>query len=179
MTGPDLQTLFGLFFDADQTPECLPVAPQDVPPPYRDLLVHTHHMTVTMESFHHDRVTVQVLAVRQTPDWYARKILLRKQSDGTVVQFGLVRIRLRFCSDPVKEKILEQKTPLGRILIEHNVLRRIEPKLYFRIPPQAVLEEWFGPQAAGRETYGRMGVIFCDEQPAIEVIEIAAPAPPV
>jgi len=25
------------------------------------------------------------------------------------------------------------------------------------------------------ETYGRLGVIFCDEQPAIEVLEIVAP----
>jgi hypothetical protein len=175
MTGPNLTTLFGLFFDADQIPDCVPVPADDVPSPYRDLLVHTHHMTVTMEAFHNSRVTVQVLAVKQTPDWYARKILLRKQSDNAIVQFGIARVRLRFCSEAVQEKILEQKTPLGRILIEHNVLRRIEPMLHFCVPPQPVLEEWFGPAGAGLETYGRMGVIHCDEQPAIEVIEISAP----
>lgn len=175
MTGPSLSTLFGLFFDPDRIPVCEPVPGGTVPRPYRELLVHTHHMTVTMEEFHRDRVLVQVLAVRQTPEWYARKILLRKQSDGTIVQFGIARVRFRFCSELVQAAILEQKSPLGRILIEHNVLRRIEPQMYFRVPSQPVLEAWFGSVAADRETFGRLGVIFCDEQPAIEVIEISAP----
>lgn len=175
MIGPDLSSLFGLFFDPEVLPICTPVAAAQVPEPYRELLVHSQHMTVTMEAFHRERVAVQVLAVQQTPDWYARKILLRKLSDNKPVQFGLVRIRLRYCSEPVKAAILAQNTPLGRILIEHDVLRRIEPLQYFRLPPQPCLEEWFGPAAAGLDTYGRLGVIYCNEQPAIEVIEISVP----
>jgi hypothetical protein len=63
---------------------------------------------------------------------------------------------------------------LGRILIEHNVLREIEPTAYLRITPTPLLTNWFGlpePQL----TYGRLGIIHCDGQPAIEVLEILAP----
>jgi chorismate-pyruvate lyase len=175
MIQPDRTALFELFFSPIQIPSCEPVAADGVPAPYHQLLVHTEHMTETMEAFYGERVAVQVLDVRQTPEWYARKILLRKLSDGRAVQFGLVRIRFRFCTEEVVQQILEQKTPLGRVLIEHNVMRRIEPREYFRVPAQPILLDWFGPSAKGHATYGRMGVIFCDEQPAIEVIEICAP----
>ena len=90
-----------------------------------------------------------------------------------MVQFGLVRIWLRFCSPPVRAAILAGNTPLGRILIEHNVLRRIAPIGFLRVCRRA--EKWFGPVAGRHITYGRLGVIYFDEQPAIEVLEIVAP----
>jgi hypothetical protein len=34
---------------------------------------------------------------------------------------------------------------------------------------------WFGADAGAKTTYGRLGVIYFDEQPAIEVLEIVAP----
>ena len=46
-------------------------------------------------------------------DGSVRKILLAKQSDGRIVQFGLVRIWLPYCSAEVRAEILAQKTPLG------------------------------------------------------------------
>jgi chorismate-pyruvate lyase len=171
---PDLPTLYRLF-RADATPpdhEVIP--PAAVPEPYHRLLVHHHHMTVTVEEYFGSRVNVRVMDRRHVGDSYARKILLELQSDGRVVQFGVVRIRLDFCSEPVRAAILEEKTPLGRILIEHDVLRRIQPTAYFRVTPGELLTNWFGlPEP--RVTYGRLGIIHCDGQPAIEVLEILAP----
>ena len=51
------------------------------------------------------------------------------------VAIGLVLIRLDYCSPEVRAEILEEQTPLGRILINHNVLRRIEPTDYLRVTP--------------------------------------------
>jgi hypothetical protein len=171
---PDLPTLYRLFRADIPPPEHLLIAPADVPEPYHRLLVHPHHMTVTVEEFYDSPVNVRVLERRHAGDTYARKILLELQSDGRVVQFGVVRIRLNYCGAAVRAAILEEKTPLGRILIEHDVLRRIEPTAFFRVTPGPQLTRWFNlPEP--RDTFGRLGIIHCDEQPAIEVLEILAP----
>jgi chorismate-pyruvate lyase len=174
---PQLPELFAVFPDSAAVPEFEIVHPEDVPEPYHGLLVHNHHMTVTMEEFYHDRVNVQILQRLLGDDWYARQILLVCQANVNVVQFGLPIIKLSYCSEAVREAILEGKTPLGRILIENNVLRRIEPTHFLRVLPGSATQAWFGLERGKVETYGRLGVIFCDEQPAIEVLEIVAPVP--
>jgi chorismate-pyruvate lyase len=174
MSPPDLPTLFGLFPDQSDRPE-YEVVPAAVPEPYHGLLVHNHHMTVTVERFYGSPVDVRILARRHDGDSYARKILLTLQSTGQVVQFGAVRIRLELCSEPVRAAIVAAQTPLGRILIQHNVLRRIEPTDFLRVEPGPGPERWFGPERGSRPTYGRLGVIYTDNRPAIEVLEIVAP----
>lgn len=171
---PDPRTLFALFPPATDTPVCDPVPADAVPQPYHKLLVHKRHMTVTQEAYHGDRVDVRILDRRVDGDIYARKILLALHTSGRVVQFGIPRINLRYCSKAVREEILFGQTPLGRILINHKVLRRIEPTAYFRVTPSPAMMGWFGLDRP-RFTYGRMGIIYCDERPAIEVLEIVAP----
>ena len=170
--GPDLKTLFDLFPPSSYLREFDVVAADWIPEPYRTLLVHEHHMTVTVEAHHGGLVDVKVLEKKRDGDSYARKILLAKQSDGRIVQFGLVRIWLHYCSPEVREAILAEKTPLGRILIEHDVLRRIEPTEFLRVTPGPDMVRWFGSSAS---TYGRLALIHCDGQPAVELLEIVAP----
>jgi hypothetical protein len=171
---PDLPTLFAQFPPADDLPEFEVIPGEEMPEPYRGLLVHEHHMTVTVEAFHGDLVDVRILARRHRGNSYARKILLALQKTGRVVQFGIFRIDLRLCSAPVREAIVAGRTPLGRILIENNVLRRIEPTAYLRIAGKAPQMRWFGltePQTL----YGRLAIIHCDGRPAVELLEIVAP----
>jgi chorismate-pyruvate lyase len=173
---PDLRSLFGLFPSpqGEDLPEYELVPADEVPPPYHDLLVHEHHMTVTVEAYHHGPVDVRVLARSQEGDSYSRKILLSLQSSGRVVQFGIMRIRLQYCSPEVREEIVGERTPLGRILIDHDVLRRIEPKAYLRVIPGRLMMEWFGLDRP-RPTYGRLALIHCNGQPAVDLLEIVAP----
>jgi chorismate-pyruvate lyase len=174
MIAPDPRALFDLFPPADDAPAFEIVPGRAVPPPYHELLVHKRHMTVTQESYHGDRVDVRILDRRQNGHYYARKILLALHGSGKIVQFGIPRIDLRCCSKAVREEILAGQTPLGRILINHKVLRRIEPLAYYRVTPSRAMMNWFHLKEP-RSTYGRVGIIFCDEQPAIEVLEIVAP----
>ena len=171
---PDLHTLFHLFPPASYVHDYTIVSADQVPQPYRDLLVHEHHMTVTLEAHHGSLVDVKVLEKKRSGNSYARKILLALQSDGRIVQFGLVRIWLHFCSPQVRAEILTEATPIGRILINHNVLRRIEPMQYLRLTPGPDMVQWFG-LAAPEITYGRVALIHCDAQPAVELLEIVAP----
>jgi hypothetical protein len=173
---PTFDHLYRLFPDSPDRPAAEAVPAGDVPEPYYRLLVHSHHMTVTVEDFYGGPVDVRVLARRRDGDEYARKILLALREGGSVVQFGLVRIDLGVCPPPVRDAIVDGKTPLGRVLIEHDMLRRIEPVGYLRVRLSAGMADWFGA-AGGAETYGRLGVIYTGERPAVEVLEILAPVP--
>lgn len=176
ITTPTVESLYALFPDQSDRPTCTPIRGDEMPEPYRSLLVHTHHMTVTVEQFYGDAVDVRVLEVARSGDEYARKILLTLHGSGEVVQLGIVQIDLSQLSDVVRAQIVEQKTPLGRVLIQNNVLRHIQPAGYFRVEPSAELDRLFG-RSDRQPTYGRLGVIFTDGKPAIEVLEILAAVP--
>lgn len=171
---PDLHTLCALFPASDDIADFQYIAPDEVPQPYHDLLVHEHHMTVTVEHYQGAPVNVHILDLRHLGDSYARKILLTLQGSDKVVQFGIARVHLNYCSPGVRADILAGKTPLGRVLIQHNVLRRIEPTAFLRVIPGPTMQRWFGLEPP-TPTYGRLGVIYCDGQPAVEVLEIVAP----
>jgi chorismate-pyruvate lyase len=147
---------------------------EQVPTPYRGLLAHTNHMTVTVESFHSDSVDVEVLRSSCSAEQYCREILLRTHSAGLVVQYGIVRLSLKFLPEAPRAEILEQKKPLGRVLIEHDVLRKIELFELLKIECGAALAKFFSvPQ--GTITYGRTAILHCNNEPAIELLEIVRP----
>ncbi|MBY0228299.1 MAG: hypothetical protein K2W96_03355, partial [Gemmataceae bacterium] len=81
MTGPRLEDLLALFPD-ERLPGRVAVAGEDVPEPYRSLLVHEHHMTVTVEAHHGGPVDVRVLDRRSDGELYSRRILLALRSTG-------------------------------------------------------------------------------------------------
>jgi chorismate-pyruvate lyase len=171
---PDVIALFAQFPPARDIPTFEYLPADAVPEPYHTLLVHQHHMTVTVEEHHGDLVDVRILSCRHHGSSYARKIVLSLQKTGRIVQFGIVRIILDYCSPEVRKEIVAGQTPLGRVLIEHNVLRRIELTGFLKIDAGPAQMAWFGQ--GGRATlYGRLGYIHCDEQPAVELLEILAP----
>jgi len=169
-----LEDLHDLFHDAEDRPLYEEISGDEMPEPCRGLLVHGEHMTVTVEAYHGGPVDVRVLASRQDDDIYARKILLVHRATGKVVQFGIVRIDLGLTSEAVRSAILAGDTPLGRILIEHDVMRRIEPMKYVRIRPGPAQMAWFG-MTREAPLHGRLAFIHCDGQPAVELLEVVAP----
>jgi len=173
-TGPDLRTLFALFPPADDVPQYQLVPPEDVPSPYHELLVHSHHMTVTVEKHHGDLVNVRILQRYYQGDTYARKILLALRGTGRVVQFGIARVHLEYVTPAVRDEILAGRTPLGRILIQHDVLRQIIPTAFLRVRSWPTMAKWLGREGQWT-TYGRLAWMHCDGQPAIELLEIVAP----
>ncbi|MEQ1829372.1 MAG: hypothetical protein ABL921_25635 [Pirellula sp.] len=146
----------------------------DVPDVYRKLLDHTNHMTVTVESHHSDRVDVEVLRSDIAGDHYRREILLRTHLGKSVVQYGIVRLNMKFLSENPRREILAQQKPLGRVLIEHDVLREIELFDLLRVECGPVLAKYFDVEE-GTITYGRTALLHCDDEPAIELLEVVAP----
>ena len=174
-TVPDLDTLVALFYPH---PEDLGVFEEmdshGMARDYRMLLAHDSHMTVTVERFYNEPVDVRVLGTQRTGEHYARKILLTRQSNGHVVQFGIMRLDFSCVSPQVRREVESEATPLGRILIAHNVLRVVHLTKLWRVTPGADLRKLFGI-SADHITYGRTAIIDCDGKPAIELLEIVAP----
>jgi chorismate-pyruvate lyase len=117
---------------------------------------------------------VQVLDSRVDGDVYCRKILLRRQDDGRVVQFGIVRLRLDYLEAEVRSEIESCAVPLGRSLIEHGVLRDVQLCGLWRVRCGDELSSHFGAER-GIVTYGRTAVIRCNRELAIELLEIVSP----
>ena len=171
----ELKKLTGLFPGGDELFEHADhVASALVPEPYKRLLVHEHHMTVTMEDFHRSPVVVKVLDRRLDEEIYSRKIALETSDDQRVVQFGIVRFDLSVVLPSVREEILSEQTPLGRILINYNVLRHIDLGAMLQLTAGRGLAEIFGCPP-GEPTYGRLATIFCNRRPAVDLLEVPAP----
>ncbi len=167
-----LDALIGLFFrDEAALGHFAEVSPDQIPEPQRGLLAHDHHMTVSVEGHHLSPVNVVVLEAHTTDQTYSRKILLTRQSDGVVVQYGIVRLDLSVLDNVVADEIVSEKTPLGRILISHNVLRRVKLHNLYQIQPSLELKKAFD-LADSEIVFGRTALIYCNGSPAVELLEI-------
>ncbi len=169
---PQLEEL-ALLFHASLTPlgTFEPVLEKELPLTYQKLLAHQHHMTVTVESHYGSPVQVQVLQCRDQGRHYAREILLRLESSGEVVQYGIMRVDMEQIPPAGREAIRSQQVPLGRILIEHVALRQIQLDALYRIRPGARVARLL-ELPPGRIIYGRTALIRLNGHPAVELLEV-------
>ena len=165
------------FFGEAQLPKSHPIAAAAIPQPDRDLLVHDNHMTVTLERHHGTPVAVRPYQVHRQGEVYARKLDLTVEPGRRVVMTGIMMFNFSFCDERVRDLILEQKVPLGRILIEHEILRSISATSFLKIEAADPLVARFG-LTDPRPAYGRLATIFCDGRPAVDLLEIVRPEGP-
>jgi chorismate-pyruvate lyase len=169
---PELDALAGLFYGSiGELGDFQEVGPAQLPNACRTMLANDRHMTVNLEAHHGSPVDVVVIASGKSEAQYWRKVLLKRRSDGAVVLFGLVRITRSLLSDKIRDQIEGGKIPLGRILIDENVLRNVRLLSLWRILPGRELCEVFG-LASRRPCYGRTAFIYCDNAPVIELLEV-------
>ncbi len=157
-------------------PQCIVVQPNEIPQPMDALLVHHEHMTEVLERRYGRYVDVQVHDQHHDPNVYTRNVSLTPAGGGPVVEWGIVRIDFRFMTEQVRDEILAGQTPLGAILIRHDVHRRVKPRWFMRFPERGPMLTFFG-DASDRPLYGRIGTIYCDDAPAIDLLEIVTGAP--
>ena len=146
---------------------------EKVPSPYDDLLDHNHHMTVTVEAFHRDSVNVSVHRHLLQGDSYSREITLVTEGSKKIVQYGIVRLKTSTLAEPVWRRIESGEVPLGRVLIENNVLREVRLQQLWEIKAGPCLAEKMH-SVIGQTFYGRTAIIRCDGVPAIELLEIVS-----
>ena len=104
-------------------------------------------------------------------DFYSRKIFLTRGNRSESVELGVVRMDLRCVEQLARQEILQGRQPLGAILVRHKLLLRIEPRWYLKFPAGSPVLSWMGYPRQG-PFFGRIGTIYCNDEPAIELLEI-------
>jgi len=161
-----------LFYsDLDELGRFEPVGVDALADDARELLAHSEHMTVALESFHGSPVSVRAVAEWRDEASYARASVLSRQSDGAIVQFGIMRIWLADLPAAAQEEIFSKRVPLGRVLIDHNLLREVELMSLWEIKPGRVLREQLKLNGSA-PLYGRSAQILVDERPTVQLLEI-------
>ena len=169
--------LTSLFYDdVDQLGRFEPLTADQLPDHYRSLLAHHEHMTVTLEAFHNSLVDVRTLAEWRDDASYARNSLLTRQTDGAILQFGIMRIWLADLPPAARDEITVQKLPLGRVLIAHNVLREVELISLWRLQPGPVVRKHMN-LVDDQPIFGRSAQILLNERPTVQMLEIVAVDP--
>jgi hypothetical protein len=171
---PTLEALYSALPEPLPLPLYHSIPAEQVPEPFHKLLVHNQHMTIAMEAHHRCKIAVRVLQRQRFDGWYARRIVLCPSGTDQIVQGGVVRIHLSMLDSDVQQAILREDTPLGHVLISHDIMRQIEVTNYLRLEPGPAMAAWpgFDPSKA---SFGRLGILHCDGQPAIELLEIVPP----
>lgn len=145
----------------------------EVPDPWNSLLVHDNHMTVTLEAHWGGPVTVKPYQVHRQGDLYGRKLDLLID-DGRVVMTGIMLLNFAVCPPGVRAAVESEAVPLGHILIESGLLRRITSESFVKVAATDPLVERFG-MVEPADAWGRLATIFADGKPAVDLLEIVRP----
>ena len=168
----ELEFLTRLFYPSlDVLGQFEEINEDDLPPVYGRLLAHDQHMTVTVESYHGCPVDVRVLHACRTPTHYQRNSLLTRHTDGQAVLFAILRAAVSLLAPEVRQELEGENTPLGRILIQHNVMRNVRRMSLWKVQPADRVREFFR-LAQAEPCYGRTALIYCDAVPVMELLEI-------
>ena len=145
---------------------------EEVPEPYRSLLVHQNDMTPTLENFHHSSIHLEILSREQRGDFYLREVVLRLNGSEKPVEFGANKISLLLYPPRARQMILEEKVPLGRILKDCAVEHTTRAKAYFRVVSDELISRVLRVPL-GITLFGRKATISDPQQrPLSEIVEI-------
>lgn len=157
-------------------PKVVCVKGDEMPEPYKHLLVHQRDMTPTLKAFHGSDIEIEVLMRQQRGDFYFREVLLHLITTRKIVEFGAIKINLSLFPAAARREILEERAPLGKILEIHSIAHSSRPKAYLKLQPDDFIRGVFKLEAVG-VLYGRRNTLMDpQERPIAEIVEILPPA---
>jgi len=144
----------------------------EVPYPYRSLLVHQNDMTPTLAAFHHSRLYLKVHRHDSNEDFVMRLVSLHSAASEAPVEYGAIAIQLGGLPAEVRAKVIEGETPLGGILGEYQVDHSGAPTAYFSVPADALIAKALNQQE-GEILYGRCNQLLNSEEMVFaDIVEI-------
>ncbi len=144
----------------------------ELPEPWRQLLVHNNDMTPTLEGFYEDDLSLKVLSRHHRGDFYFREVALLTGRQNKVVEFGAIKINLGLFPCSARPRILEEHQPLGGILREYKIPHSSRPKAFLRLRSDAFINGAL--ELRGQHVlYGRRNTLFDPKQRSLaEIVEI-------
>ena len=151
------------------------VAAELVPAPYRVLLVHEGDMTLRLQRFHNQAIGLRVLEHHSTLQALTRTVVLIREGDGRVVEFGSIRIVFAPFPPEAQQEIALCRRPLGTILRGLHLGHFSKPLAFIRVWSDAHVGQLLGVPA-GVPLYGRCNELFDRfRQRLAQVVEILPP----
>jgi len=149
--------------------------PEDLPEPYRHLLVHDADMTGRLTAFHGETLALKVIEKSSLRGVLVRRVVLYGIETNKEVEFGEIIIHLNRFEPDVRELIEEGKIPLGGILVTHQVEFISSPSYYLKIEADEMIAECLAT-TSGRQLYGRKNKLTNYEGEVLaEIVEILPP----
>ena len=154
-----------------ELPRVRTVEPDEIPLPYRSLLVHENDMTLTLERHFGGRVVLRSLSTFTMGQWYFRRVLLVQEFSGRPLEMGAIRMKLRAFTQRIREQILANRIPLGRILRDGRVDYQSRPKSFLSVTPNGEMMGVFWMREP-RTLYGRRTEIFQRGTKIGDIVEV-------
>ncbi|WP_375772026.1 hypothetical protein NR798_14430 [Archangium gephyra] len=157
------------------TPRLTVVEPEQMPAPYRELLVHDGTMTQTLEGFLGQRLALRVLAQERRGSSLWRQVLLTESVGGRPVELGAIQIDLTCFDEQARTLVLEGRVPLGRLLEDSRLEYTSRPECFFWTEADAAMSEALCVTGAQR-LFGRWNRLVGEgERVMAEVVELLPP----
>jgi chorismate-pyruvate lyase len=145
---------------------------EEMPEPYRSLLVHDRDMTPTLEKFHTSDIHLKILKREQRGDFYFREVVLLLDGSEMPVEFGANKVSLLLFPPKARQLILGERVPLGRILKDCEISHSTFAKAFFRVAPDELISSVLNLKTPAW-LYGRKATIFdAQKRPLSEIVEI-------
>ena len=154
-----------------EIPKVKVVQPGDIPLPYRSLLVHDSDMTLTLEHHFGGRVVLRPLSTFTSRGSYFRRVLLVQEYAGRPVEMGAIRMRLDAFGARLRNKILRNEIPLGRILRDERFSYKSEAKAFLAVTPNPEMMGVFWMREP-RILYGRRTEIIRHGTKIGDIVEV-------
>jgi chorismate-pyruvate lyase len=147
----------------------------EVPHPYHRLLVHSHDMTPTLEAFYRLPMRIALLSREREEGAYLREVILKPQSEGQPVEYGVIQIYLEHLPEAARQRVHEEERPLGNILQTEAIPHLSWPQAFFRVESDTHMARVLclrQPCAL----YGRRNILLDDSRRLLaDVLEVLAP----
>ncbi len=147
------------------------VAPDDIPLPYRALLVHDSDMTLTLERHFGGRVVLRPLSTFSLGGSYFRRVLLVQEYAGQPVEMGAIRMELDAFDAPLRRQILDNEIPLGSILRDRRLEYASRVKAFLQLMPNPEMMGVFWMREP-RVLYGRRTEIVRRGRKIGDIVEV-------
>ena len=158
-------------------PPLTPLFQQQIPEPYRTLLVHQRNMTPTLEDYHGDHIHIERLNMLADRKERSREVILKLDTNEQAVEYGASRIFINTLPRQAVTLIKEGKIPLGTILNMYHCDHRVELCGFFKIPSTPFFQQVF-PGLNGTSLYGRRNALVAPNGTTLaEVCEVLPPVP--
>ena len=130
----------------------------EIPDPFRPLLVHRKGMTRTLEAAYGKRLKLKTLQSVLQNSIYTRQVVLLLGDADIVTEMAFIRIHLEAFLPALRNLILEEAVPLGTIFRLYQVDHYYKSSIYFSLKPDSLISEYLPPEVPN-VLYGRRIII--------------------